>query len=214
MANISVTPGLALASLALIACTSTASGSPSFDCSKVSKSTEKAICASKNLSELDNELSRIYSIVIDDPSLSPDDFSSLKASQIGWIKGRDDCYKGSDMNRCITSNYALRIHELRQRFSSARKMARPMVSSGPLTLNCKGLNDMPAVTLFNTSEPLSIATWQNVFLVMPRVKSASGSRYETTLFGGASASLWMQGEGAKLTTPDGASYDCTIMVNQ
>jgi len=204
---------LALASVTLMACSQAISG-PSFDCSKVTKSTEKAVCASENLSDLDNELARIYALVIDDPSLSPEDFKSLKASQIGWIKGRDDCYKGSDMNRCITSTYALRIHELRQRFKAARKMVRPMVTSGPLTLNCEGLNDMPAVTLFNTKEPLAIATWQNIFLVMPQVVAASGSKYETTVFGGATAMLWMKGEGARLTVPNDAEYDCTIMVNQ
>ena len=82
---------------------------PSFDCSKVDSSAEEAICASEDLAMLDQELARLYKLALDDPHLSADQISTLKAMQRGWIKGRNDCWKASvGLETCIAGSYVMR----------------------------------------------------------------------------------------------------------
>jgi len=40
---------------------------------------------------------------------------ALKAEQRGWVKGRDDCWKRSDVRGCVAGEYRSRIAELKDR---------------------------------------------------------------------------------------------------
>ena len=78
---------------------------PSFDCAKVSNGQEKLVCADRELSRLDVELSQAYSKARD----KSNDKNTLKQEQLEWIKySLRAC---SDKN-CLISTYKKRIFEL------------------------------------------------------------------------------------------------------
>ena len=78
---------------------------PSFDCAKASNGQEKLVCADRELSRLDVELSQAYSKTRDKST----DKNTLKQEQLEWIKySLRAC---SDKN-CLISTYNKRIAEL------------------------------------------------------------------------------------------------------
>ena len=91
---------------------------PSFDCTKVKKdSPEGLICASDQLMNLDRKLADIYKKALAKTSKS----DSLKATQRGWIKGRNDCGKAEDEQKCMVSAYNQRIHTLTKTYTLSSK---------------------------------------------------------------------------------------------
>ena len=73
---------------------------------------EKLVCDNKTLSDLDGELGRIYRLIMHGKNASIADKKILKASQRGWIKGRNDCWKSVSELTCIFSSYVVRILSL------------------------------------------------------------------------------------------------------
>lgn len=84
---------------------------PSFNCSKASSDVETMICKDNGLAALDNKMSSAYKTAV--KNLSSKDAKKLRTNQIGWIKGRNECWKSSDANDCIKQEYELRINELK-----------------------------------------------------------------------------------------------------
>lgn len=80
---------------------------PSFDCALARTTTEKTLCADKNLADLDRLMAKRYRTLRDARNFSQS--QSLIASQKAWLKRRDAC--GSDRN-CLQQRYATRIREL------------------------------------------------------------------------------------------------------
>ena len=94
--------------------TATYANQPSFDCSKVKKdSSEGLICSSDQLMDLDRELSAMYKKAL--AKASKDDM--LKAEQRGWIKGRNECWKAEDEEKCMVNEYNGRIKELNEKYA-------------------------------------------------------------------------------------------------
>jgi uncharacterized protein len=93
----------------------------SFDCRTAKVTAEKLVCDNKTLSDLDGELGRIYRLIMHGKNASIADKKILKASQRGWIKGRNDCWKSVSELTCILSSYVVRISELRIGYVDARK---------------------------------------------------------------------------------------------
>ena len=88
--------------------------SPSFNCAKVKNSSiEQLICSDEELSELDKRLSTTFKEAEAKASSS---LPILKATQRGWIKGRNDCWKEDDQRNCVLSNYKMRISELQAEY--------------------------------------------------------------------------------------------------
>lgn len=83
---------------------------PSFDCSKKLGTVESLVCKDAELSALDRKLSDLYKAALG--KTSGRELTNLKLEQIGWVKGRDDCWKGQDMRECAKGNYIDRIVEL------------------------------------------------------------------------------------------------------
>ncbi|RUM73673.1 MAG: hypothetical protein DSZ10_02865 [Sulfurovum sp.] len=91
---------------------------PSFDCSNVKKeSSEGIICRSDRLMHLDRELAAVYKEAVRKSFAS----DMLKAEQRGWIKGRNDCWKADNEERCISDAYKTRIEELKKRYHLSTK---------------------------------------------------------------------------------------------
>ena len=86
---------------------------PSFDCTKIKKdSSEGIICSSDQLMDLDRELAAVYKQA---KTKAPKE-DLLKTNQIGWIKGRNDCWKAEDEKKCMADQYRLRIKELKEKY--------------------------------------------------------------------------------------------------
>jgi uncharacterized protein YecT (DUF1311 family) len=86
---------------------------PSFDCSKASSSIEKLICSDNELAKLDRSLADLYKVLLN--NLPSNQKQHLKAEQRGWVKGRNECWKSSNLRRCVKSEYELRIKQLKDR---------------------------------------------------------------------------------------------------
>lgn len=86
---------------------------PSFDCAKVKKnSSESVICSSDELMYLDRKIANLYKKA--QAITSKEDM--LKATQIGWIKSRNDCWKDQDEKACMVRQYNMRIQELKKKY--------------------------------------------------------------------------------------------------
>lgn len=90
--------------LATLFCTSS-SYAAGFDCSKAQSATEKTICSTTSLSDLDEILVLSFNKAI----ASSADVKALKTAQQAWLKNRETCLSDVD---CITQAYTLRISEL------------------------------------------------------------------------------------------------------
>jgi uncharacterized protein len=86
---------------------------PSFDCEAASTSAEELVCSDPELAALDRRLQERFSAAVAAaqtrlPSALPD----LRAMQRGWVKGRDDCWKGRNLRDCVEFNYLHREAQL------------------------------------------------------------------------------------------------------
>jgi uncharacterized protein len=86
---------------------------PSFKCSKSSHEIEEVICNNDELAELDVSLSSLYKTVLKNTPAKAQ--QRLKTEQIGWVKGRNDCWKADDKVACTRDAYQSRIDELKDR---------------------------------------------------------------------------------------------------
>ena len=168
----------------LLACAAT----PSFDCAKAAGAAETLICKDAALAALDNELAALYPKAL--ANLSPEQLKTEKAMQRGWIKGRNDCWKGQDLRQCVEDNYLLRISELQ--ISGGQLMVPTPVNyqcGKNVTLSTYFYNDakLPAAVI-NLSE----GDKQQQVLAY-EAPSASGARYE-----GQNLTFFTKGDDATL----------------
>lgn len=99
-------------SLAVLSFSATAA-KPSFDCSKASHEIELLICNDDELAALDVSLNNLYTLVYSNTPAAAQ--KRLKSEQIGWFKGRNDCWKADDKRQCTKDEYEARIKELKDR---------------------------------------------------------------------------------------------------
>lgn len=173
---------------------------PSFDCSKAASSAEEAVCASDALAALDLEVSRLFDLALHGPNTT--DTATLKAYQRGWIKGRDECWKAGDLERCMRDSYALRIDELRRDYADAR--GEPGASTGPFAYVCEGIDAGVSVSFVQAGDSMTVLRWRDTALVLPLARSGSGSRYQ-----GETAEFWIKGDEAMLTL-EGTGHACRL----
>lgn len=89
----------------------------SFDCSKAHYEIEKIICGSKYLNQLDSDLGKYYSKLVDTVQKTPppgyytSPFYDLTDSQKKWVRSRDQRCKTLNEN-CLIELYELRILSL------------------------------------------------------------------------------------------------------
>jgi len=165
---------------------------PSFDCAKVeARSIEARICGDDELAALDRQLAEVYAqaakkAVNEHPPV-------LKAEQRGWIKGRDDCWKASDVRACIADSYRTRTATLQAQY-------RLVAMTGPVSFTCDGnpANEV-VVSYFDTDPKTAIAERGDSVSTMFLQPSASGAKYQ-----GRNESLWEHQGEARITWGYGA----------
>jgi uncharacterized protein len=78
---------------------------PSFDCAKASNGQEKLVCADRQLSKLDVDLSQAYAKARDKTA----DKDKLRKEQLEWIKFS---LRACSDKTCLVGTYQKRISEL------------------------------------------------------------------------------------------------------
>ncbi|MCB1909152.1 MAG: MliC family protein [Rhodocyclaceae bacterium] len=159
-----------------------AAGGPAFDCALARGRVEETICREPDLASLDRQLSGVYRAAL--KKAANEHPPQLKATQRGWIKGRNDCWKADDLRQCIVDSYRQRILELQARY-------RLVPLTGPVFYRCDDAPDSELVVHYLATDPPSlIAERGDTTSLMVRQPSGSGARYQ-----GGNESLWEhQGE--------------------
>jgi uncharacterized protein len=144
---------------------------PSFSCNQANNRTiEKLICQNNELSALDRKLSGVYAAAV--KKATNEHPPLLKAEQIGWIKGRNECSRSTDREACIREYYLLRIAELQARYQL-------VPSFGPVGFHCDGnASHEINVTFFKTDPPSLIAERGDSSSTMFQQASISGTKYQ------------------------------------
>lgn len=150
---------------------------PSFDCAKAEHDAEQLVCDTPALAALDVELARVFELAVNETARDTDRAKTLKATQRGWIKGRDACWTSDlGMATCVAHEYAFRIDALRREYAAARG-GDGAASIGPFAYDCDGLDAGLSATFVNTSAPLVVLRWRDTGIVLPQVVAASGGKY-------------------------------------
>lgn len=183
-----------LATICLAAGPALAQG-PSFDCARARPdSIERMICDDAKLSTLDRRLADVYAAAA--KKAANEHPPTLKAEQIGWIRGRDECWKSTDRRTCVGDEYTRRIAALQAGY-------RLVPATGPISYACDGdrRNEVVA-TYFATDPPTLIAERGDSVSLMYRRREGGGVKYI-----GRNESL--EGEGADVSIVWG--YDAPTM---
>lgn len=170
--------GAALVALSAASPATAADTGPSYSCANVEKgSIEALVCSDAGLSALDRKLAGVYAEAT--RKATNERPPVLAATQRGWIKGRDDCWKEKDVRACVADAYTMRIVELQARY-------RLVPQTGPLTFACDGdpRNEL-VVTYFKTDPGSMIAERGDETSLMIQQVAASGARYQ-----GRNESFW------------------------
>ncbi len=189
----------------LFACAATLClAQPSFDCAKASSDAEDLICSDAALAEIDQRLAaRFLSAlsVIDEMDAGKNEAEkSLRATQRGWIKGRDDCWKAEDLRGCIEASYLTREAEL-----VAMWMLEEPASVAVFSCENNPANEV-AVFFFDTEQGAIRLEYGDSVRPGWRVPAASGAKYETP-FGG---SFWTQGNEAMFYWVEVEKMSCRL----
>lgn len=178
---------------------------PGFDCNQAQSEAEKLVCSELQLALLDRELTRVYNMAFQDPSLGTREKKYLRASQRGWIKGRDEVWKVKDKKRYVRDVYLLRIAEILKGYPVARSNRGDGISKGPVGYTCDGA---PAEAYFITTDPGSmILYFEESPFVLIQEKAGSGAKY-TGKYAVGSVEFRAQGEEAVFTSLDGRKLQC------
>ncbi|MTI45367.1 uncharacterized protein JM93_01242 [Roseibium hamelinense] len=180
-----------------------AAEAPSFDCALAESSAEKLVCSNSDLAELDQKLAGTYAKAVSALGQAADAtqaLNRLKATQRGWVKGRDECWKASDEQACIKEAYERRIGML-----TARYMLIPDVE--PVFYTCNGNPADEIVASFYPSTPASVRLERgDTVEAAVQAVSGSGARY----LGNFGLVFWVKGDEAMVTWPQEAEFTCEV----
>lgn len=179
---------------------------PSFDCSKASSSAEELICADEELARLDRLVSDRFKAALDVAkgldAGATEAVNDLRAYQRGWIGGRDECWKASDLRACVELSYLTREGEL----VAYWMLEEP---TGTAFWTCDGNPANEVVTMFYATELPSVRFERGDGVATGSLSpTASGSRYD----GDFGRYIWIKGDEAtyREPDPDGTTHTCVL----
>lgn len=155
----------------------------SFDCAKAASDIERMICADPELAALDKRMADTYETELNRPdTVKP----AMAATQLGWKKGRDECWQGEGNRRCVLESYWTRLAELQM--DSPDTMQPEAVA-----FDCNDDSQPVSAAFYSQLDPMSVVlTVGKDRAILFSEPSASGSKY-----GRHGASFWEhQGEAA------------------
>jgi membrane-bound inhibitor of C-type lysozyme len=135
----------------------------------------------------------------------------LRQSQRDWIRERRECWKASvGLDTCVANAYAFRIHALREGHAGARSDDGAGISRGPVAVRCDGMDALISAVFLNGTRSLVSLQWLDRGMVLVRVPSGSGGKYETETLDGGTTLLWVHGNEAMFSEPGGAEMTCVV----
>ena len=175
---------------------------PSFDCAQATSKAEALVCSDPALAQIDQRLSERYAAALSmiegldaGADIARD---ATRASQRGWIKGRDDCWKADDLRTCVEASYLMREGEL----VALWLLEEP---TSVVTYSCEDnpANEVTAY-FFDTELPSIRIEYGDSIKTGSLVPAASGAKYATT-FGGM---FWSKGGTARFSWDAGEIMSC------
>jgi uncharacterized protein len=186
--------------LGAIASSASAQDGPSFDCARASTWGEELVCSDPELARLDRRLQARFKAAVAVAEIGrPEDLANLRAEQRGWVKGRDDCWKGQVPRDCVEANYRHREAEL----IAAWSLENP---SWVAAYACAPRTEEVRVSFFETEMPsvrIDRGAESDVAFGDPAIES---TRYTSYL----ASDLVVDGDDAWLRWLGGAEEACTF----
>ncbi|KJK06031.1 MULTISPECIES: MliC family protein [Pseudomonas] len=159
---------LVLATCLLSTVAALAAQGPSFSCDNAEGVALK-VCQSPQLSKLDRDLAALYKRTLG--QADSDTQKQLKATQRGWIKGRDECWKASDVDACILEQYQVRMVKLHIQSGAVQVPAA-------VEFDCDDSSKPFTAVFYTQLEPQAVVLTygddQTIAMAQP---AASGSKY-------------------------------------
>jgi uncharacterized protein len=181
---------------------SASAGSPSFDCAKVDSRAERTICGDHELSLLDRESARLYTLAL--KAAEPKQAAAMKADAAGWKSARNECWLAQNTRGCIIAAYAKRIHRLLEKHEEVRQ-AENTLARGPYVLKCRKIDQPVTATLIESNPRVGAIEWRNAV----HVGVADGDEFiEKSDYGASGVAFSIQGDRAQLMLPDGRKFSC------
>lgn len=178
---------------------------PAFDCGRAEGVVEELLCRDSALAELDQEMADVYWTAQGTAASSgpgaKQAMATEKAMQRGWIKGRNDCWKSTDIPECVRWSYMHRLAELQARWDLVDKVDAPDI------YRCDDGTDV-SVHRFKTTH-LGAAAVEDAGTreIYVQARTASGVKYE----GPFGRFVWNKGRAATIkTSPDGPERKCEL----
>lgn len=178
---------------------------PSFDCLKAESSAEELICADDRLAALDRRLATRFAGAVkaadalDSGGAAARD--TLRATQRGWIKGRDECWKADDLRDCVMHAYLTRENELVTQW-----LLQAPASVASFYCNDNRANEITAY-FFDTELPSVRLEYGDTVESGSLTRTASGSRYDA----GSGRYIWLKGDAAFVAWTDDSEMSCTLV---
>lgn len=178
---------------------------PSFDCAKAQNSAEELICADSVLSDLDRRLADRYAAAVSAAQTldagAQNALNTLRATQRGWIKGRNDCWKAGDLRTCVEAAYSRREATLVTTWMLEDPVAMDVWRCGKSPAN-------EVVTLYFDTHLPSVRLERGDIIDSGFLEpTASGSKY----VGDFGRFIWIKGAEAtyREADPDGTTFTCS-----
>lgn len=177
---------------------------PSFDCAKAQSSAEELVCADDALAALDRRMAERFSAALQSAGSmdagAEEATNTLRATQRGWIKGRDDCWKADDLRDCVTSAYLTRENELVTQWF----LQDP---TSVVSYFCEGnrANEI-TVYFFDTELPSVRLERGDSIDSGSQTRTASGARFDAS-FG---RFIWIKGDKATVVWTEGDEMSCEV----
>jgi len=178
---------------------------PSYDCAAASGNVEKLVCADEELAEFDQKIASVYASAL--KQTKGQEQSLLVASQRGFIKGRNGCWKALDIRECAAFAYRDRIVELQATYGL-------VPARGPVTYICDDQSTSRATaTYFETdppsaridlSRPFAAIDQSGTGLIATLERSANGSKYV-----GRNFTFWLKEDRALPERYGESKANCT-----
>ncbi|WP_417760821.1 MliC family protein [Shewanella sp.] len=181
---------------------------PSFDCTAPRPhEIEILICGNPELIALDNKMQQRYQAALNAANALDADtaqaIDTLKKSQSGWLKGRNECWKALDARTSCT------INEYRQRMAYLQvkwQLVKP-TTTARYSCNAAKTDELTAYFFPDAEVPGVAIDYGDSRAVLTQQPAESGTRY----VGNFGKVFWVTGQQAKFTwTPAEAVKTCTL----
>lgn len=191
---------------ALVATPLASLAQPAFDCAQAESSAEELICADLELARLDQQMARRFDAALTAAAGleagADAAVDELRATQRGWIKERDECWKAADPRACVEFSYLRREADLVASWFLEEPSARSFWTCGGNPAN------EVVTTFFETELPGVRIERGDRISTATLSPTGSGARYE----GSFGRYIWIKGDEAtyREADPDGSEYVCTL----